>query len=149
MHSFLAFFESGWAFGDVLSAESVLVSCLFFSLGLENVGTVLGHRGSDYGVLVSTFWYSPASNSSFVKSAALPPGFGRAPCPFLQLESRHTLETPLSQWMQADASLQTKPLNQAHTQIRGVSNRVGLGRCQSIACPTFVKIYVHAQFHIY
>lgn len=89
MHSFLAFFESGWAFGDVFSAESVLVSCLFFSLGLENAGMVLGHRGSDYGVLVSTSWYRPTSISSFVKSATLLPGFWRAPeapclpCPFL------------------------------------------------------------------
>ena len=104
-------------------------------------------EGSGYGVLVSIFWYRPASISSLVKSATLLPGFWRAPCPFLQLESRHTLETPLSQWMQADACLQTKPLNQAHTQIRGISNRVGLGLCLSIACPTFEKIYVYAQFH--
>lgn len=50
MRSLLAFFESGWAFGDVFSAESVLVSCLFFSLGLESSGAVLGHRGSDWHV---------------------------------------------------------------------------------------------------
>lgn len=153
MCSLWAFFESGWAFGDVFSAESVLISCLLF-LGFGKWGAVLGHGDSDYDVLVNTFWYRPASISSFVKSATLMPGIWRAPeapdlpCPFLQLESRHTLETPLSQWMQADACLSTKPLNQAHTQIRGVSNRVGLGLCWSIAHPTDVKISIHAQFHI-
>lgn len=106
------------------------------------------------GMLVSTFWYRPASIFSFVKSATLLPGIWMdpkapgLPCPLLQLESRHTLETPRSQWMQADACLQTKPLNQAHTQTRGISNGVGLGLCWSIACPTFVKIYIYAQLHI-
>lgn len=46
-HSLLAFFESGWASGDVFSTDLVLDSRLFFYLGLENEEAVLGHRDSD------------------------------------------------------------------------------------------------------